>query len=164
MLQLKNYRTGGRRMEEFKFQAWDGKAMHENVAMIYGKAIKHAYSAIAYIDAAKAGIPRLFTGLHDKKGREIYVGHILHCNYMGYVEFNAVVRLGEYNQDGSGGEYTPTKCIGFYAEAINKCQEDDWGCRVVPDYLETTSLLSFENIEVIGSVYENPKLLEGENQ
>jgi len=101
-----------------------------------------------------------YTGLNDKNGKEIYEGNIVSVNYLGFHKFNAVVKLGQYIQDGSGGEYLGTKCIGFYVEAINKDQNDEYDIKEVPEYLETSSLLSFDSIKVIGNIYENPELLE----
>ena len=112
------------------------------------------YSADTNIDLMQ------YTGLKDKKGVEIYEGDVLRGNYMAYTTFDAVVKFGEYDQDGSGAEYRPSKCIGFYAEAILIDKEDDWGIRIVPDYMTTASLLDFEGIEVIGNIYEDPDLLE----
>lgn len=102
-----------------------------------------------------------YTGLKDKNGKEIYEGDILFCEYLGFTTFNALVRFGEYEQDGSGAEYSPSRCVGFYAEAINKNQEDEWGCKIVSDYMQTSSLLDFAEFEVIGNIYENTELLEG---
>lgn len=103
-----------------------------------------------------------YTGLKDKNGKEIYEGDIVRCNYMGFAVFNVQVKFGQYHQDGSGAEYSPTECIGFYAEAINKEQVDEFDCRIVLDYLETTSLLGFDELEIIGNIYENPFSIEGE--
>ncbi|MEH7736850.1 hypothetical protein [Bacillus pumilus] len=67
----------------------------------------------------------------------------------------ASVKFGEYEQDGSGDEYEPSKCFGFYAEAVNKTITDEDGFEVVPDYLLQNSLLELESYKRIGTIYEN---------
>ncbi len=100
-----------------------------------------------------------FAGLLDRNGKGVYEGDVIKCSdFMS--DFNSVVKHGEYEQDSSAGEYTPTKCMGFYAEAIEKDLQTEWGTYLVPDYKETSSLQSFDQVEIIGDIYENPELLE----
>lgn len=103
----------------------------------------------------------LFTGVVDCEGIAIYEGDVIECKVSDWSEstYNAVVRLGEYKQDGSGGEYGPTDCIGFYADTINPNQLDEDGYKKVYDFDVTTSLLYFDRIKVIGNISENPELL-----
>ncbi|WP_437132709.1 YopX family protein [Bacillus atrophaeus] len=101
-----------------------------------------------------------YTGLKDtKNGREIYEGDVIEV-FKAYKSFKAIVKFGNYNQDGSGAEYSPTECIGFYAEAIQPNQKDEFGCHLISDYEEEMSLLEFDSIEIIGNIYEDPELLE----
>ncbi|MCY8837586.1 YopX family protein [Bacillus atrophaeus] len=101
-----------------------------------------------------------YTGLEDtKNGREIYQGDVIEV-FKAYKSFKAIVKFGNYNQDGSGAEYSPTECIGFYAEAIQPNQKDEFGCHLISDYEEEMSLLEFDSIEIIGNIYEDPELLE----
>ncbi len=113
--------------------------------------------------AARRYIIMLSAGIKDLRGVEIYDGDIIKCRISSYTKetHNAVVRFGEYKQDGSGGEYGPVTCIGFYADAINPKQLDDDGYRAIYDYDVTTSLLFFHSVEVVGNIYENPELLGG---
>ncbi|MCY7789873.1 YopX family protein [Bacillus haynesii] len=101
----------------------------------------------------------LYTGLKDRQGRMIYEGDVIEV-FKGYWSFKAIVKFGHYEQDGSGGEYSPTECIGFYAEAINPDEKDEYGCYSISDYEKQMSLFESEEIEVIGDVYRNPELLE----
>jgi len=107
------------------------------------------------------------TGRKDKNGKEIYKGDIVkYVLYRGGNEIIGVVRLGVYEQDGSGGEYGPTKCLGFYIERI-KTILDDWEIKYgwkpnEPEYEKTISLLEPKWVEVIGNEFENPELLKGE--
>ncbi|ATO28923.1 hypothetical protein RA13_13685 [Bacillus atrophaeus] len=101
-----------------------------------------------------------YTGLKDtKNGREIYEGDVIEV-FKAYKSFKAIVKFGNYNQDGSGAEYSPTECIGFYAEAIQPNQKDEFGCHLISDYEEEMSLLEYDSIEIIGNIYEDPELLE----
>lgn len=90
----------------------------------------------------------------EEKG--VFVGDLIyvtqwHGNYIASVEF------GEYEQDGSGGEYPPSKCFGFYAKAVNPTITDEKGFEyeIVPDYLIQNSMLRLDSYKCIGTVYEN---------
>ncbi|HWO96136.1 YopX family protein [Bacillus licheniformis] len=101
----------------------------------------------------------LYTGLKDKNSQEIYEGDVIE-GFTSYKPFKAIVKFGHYKQDGSGGEYSPTECIGFYAEAINPDQKDEDDFDLIYDYDKKTSLFEFDSIEIIGDAYRNPDLLE----
>lgn len=99
---------------------------------------------------------RFFAGLMDDNGKELYSGDILQVSYMGFTQFLCQVCYGEYHQDGSGGEYSSSKCIGFYAKALSPYELDEDESLIVPDYLRETSILNFESVKLIGNIYENP--------
>jgi len=53
----------------------------------------------------------------------------------------------------------PVDCIGFYADAINPNELDKSGHRKIEKYDEITSLLYFDELKVIGNIYENTELV-----
>ncbi len=114
----------------------------------------------AIVDPATVG---QYTGLTDKNGKKIFEGDIV--RYKTYNDFvcNSVVRFGEYEQDGSGGEYSPTHCVGLYAEIDNFAFPDwaDDGSIDFRAFLRTQNLLEVsDGCEVIGNIHDNPELLE----
>ena len=98
-----------------------------------------------------------FTGLTDKNKipQKVFEGdiveYILSCEkYCGQVCY------GIYEQDGSGGEYCPTLCIGFYIKCLfwtpqDWQEEDD---ERIYSYNRTVSLLNVEELMVIGNIHE----------
>lgn len=106
-----------------------------------------------------------FTGLKDKNGTEIYEGDAVCYHAFALYDYRGIVRFGEYEQDGSGGEYAQSKCIGFFIERTAwipqewQDLEDEAFC--LPEYEKTISLLEVEEIEIIGNIHDNPELLGG---
>ena len=83
-----------------------------------------------------------FTGLHDKNGKEIYEEDIIHINDDFFNEFNYLI---EWNE-----EY-----LRYYLYSVDKEKLNKLG-----GILEA-HLNSLE-VEVIGNIYDNSELLEGE--
>lgn len=96
-----------------------------------------------------------FTSVPDKNGKKIFEGDIVQYTYLDEYILRAVVKFGEYEQDGCGGEYPPKKCIGFYVEVINDdCLADCF------DYKKTENILQVASeCEIIGNIHDNPELL-----
>lgn len=106
-----------------------------------------------------------YTELKDKNNKKIFEGDIVQYNTYDDFDCQSVVKFGEYNQDGSAGEYSATKCIGFYVEVDNfTCP--DW-CENEPecfsDYRKQQNIKEVaQECEVIGNIHDNPELLGGE--
>ena len=93
-----------------------------------------------------------YTGLRDENGVKIFEGDIV--NYHTIVDCRGIVSFGRYEQDGSGDEYAPSKCIGFFIERKWVDFDDDFAV-----YEKTISLLEVQGLEVIGNIHDNPELL-----
>ncbi|MGM0969423.1 MAG: hypothetical protein ACQEWR_12705 [Bacillota bacterium] len=97
----------------------------------------------------------------EEKG--VFVGDLINVTTW-FGNYIASVKLGEYEQDGSGDEYAPSKCFGFYAEATDPdCTNED-GYVIVPDYLVQNSLIRLDSYKRIGNIYQNPELLKTEGE
>lgn len=141
-------------MRVLEFLAWDGKEFKTAFDLTqnpkYWWEENKDYPLVQY------------SGIRDKNGVKIYEGHIIDVNYMDIARFRAQVCVGEYEQDGSSGEYPSTRCIGFYAKALHPEALDEWACIISREDILETSILDFESVEVVGHIYKNPELLVAE--
>lgn len=152
-------------MREIKFRAWEEerRLMFEPVVMdlmIDFKGDIFSVDIDSYKPVTDLKIMQ-YSGLKDVNDVGIFEGDIVDVNYMSFKEFRGVVNFGQYIQDGSGGEYSGSECMGFYIKVLNPDMEDEYGCKIIQDYEKECSLLGFDRIEIIGNIYENPDLLEG---
>lgn len=104
-----------------------------------------------------------YTGRDDMNEQGIFEGDIIRYNTFNDFDCHSVVKFGEYEQDGSGGEYNPRDCIGWYVEVDNfTCP--DWAENdpiYFNDYLKQQNLFEVsDECEVIGNIHDNPELLE----
>ena len=104
-----------------------------------------------------------YTGLTDKNGVRIFEGDIVRYNTYDDFDCQSVVKFGEYNQDGSAGEYSASKCIGFYVDVDNFTCPDwcEYGSNCFSNYLKQQNILEVaQYCEIIGNIHDNPELLE----
>ncbi|MEC1470495.1 YopX family protein [Bacillus haynesii] len=155
-------------MTHLHYRVWDGEQMHywddEGISLTIENDgswfLWHAFGGGCVVSSNDKDAALMWgTGEKAEDGREIYDRDALNV-FQGYRSFKAIVKFGHYEQDGSGGEYSPAECIGFYAEAINPDQKDEDGFDLIYDYDKKTSLVELDSIEIIGDVYRNPVLLE----
>ncbi len=132
-------------MKKYKFIAWDKE---ENRIIPFAEIVERSviYDFLdEYIDPfhemtgryKSSRIYMQYTGRADKKGREIYDGHILHAK-------------GHY--PGEGWYDTGEHDYNFVAEV--KYDEEYQSYRCGGYYLH-----ELEDIEIIGNIYQNPELL-----
>ena len=104
-----------------------------------------------------------YTGLTDKNGKRIFEGDIVRYNTYDDFDCQSVVKFGEYNQDGSAGEYSASKCIGFYVDVDNFTCPDwcEYGSNCFSNYLKQQNILEVARYcEVIGNIHDDPELME----
>lgn len=157
---------------EIKLRVWDkiDKKMRKVLAIDFNKKFVTAtfglessclltFDSISLIE---------YTGLKDINGKKIYEGDILEYQSSTGNTCTGIVRLGEYEQDGSGGEYEATKCLGFFIERLKveptECEIELCEDPYEPDYEKAISIVTPYELEVIGNIYDNPEVVkEGEN-
>ena len=104
-----------------------------------------------------------YTGLTDKNGKRIFEGDIVRYNTYDDFDCQSVAKFGEYNQDGSAGEYSASKCIGFYVDVDNFTCPDlcEYGSNCFSNYLKQQNILEVaQYCEIIGNIHDNPELME----
>lgn len=147
-------------MRELKFRVWDeiNKKMYsaKNVATFDFESncawIKEGWKGGRWVYFSKS--KRLqYTGLKDKNGREIYENDVIYWeinNGVGIESYTAVVRWSE--RVGEGWK----DCYKWLVEYRENYLRGDY------DELSTPAAYN-DALEVIGNIYENPELLEGES-
>lgn len=128
-------------MREIKFRAWrkDTKVWEYGIAMgMDGKLCTNHNEDYELVQ---------YTGLKDKNGKEIYEGDVV-C----WVTDVVVDSEGGFNRTEPEGQIGTVKygSYAFYVEAEKGSEFYSYG----------EQMFVFEELEVIGNIYENPELLK----
>lgn len=120
-----------------KFRAWHGDKMHTDKDCYFTFSNGHwscylikEFGGSFCCDSNTEGVVLMqFTGILDKKGKEVYEGDVIEAEYAG----------------SSNGKY------------INKVVWDISECGFS---FANSPLWTWENIKVIGNIYQNPELIK----
>lgn len=124
------------KQREIKFRAWTGKIITKNIVIHKGKACKVQYGDIIGL---KDSVLMQYTGLKDKNGKEIYEGDIIMNNHPITDKMKCT---GNFTIDLTNPVTVTFKDQMFKAGNLSLC--------------------SYRNPEIIGSIYENPELLNNQ--
>ena len=126
-----------------KFRAWteEGKVMYYDVYPFKYDTLLLSYDEIAFDEVpASDFILMQSTGIKDKNGKEIFEGDIVKYE----IGLNTYTEEVAYDKDFAGFGVRDAKA------------------NVVFTFGEIAEDISLISLEVIGNIYENPELLEGE--
>ena len=146
-------------MREIKFRAWNKKLKQMNQVKSLSF-VAHQDGRLDFIDAGWKWMPEVFelmqfTCLYDKNGKEIYEGDIvrwhkiLHTSRGKEIDWGEAIGIIEHNVSAWSSEIEIKHIKGKPSSHFY----DEMGARFM-----------FDEIEVIGNIYENPELLEGEKK
>ena len=144
-------------MRQLKFRAWNGKNMilpeladWDDFFILPDGEIgfmdedNRVYSSHRFLGYRKDWEVMQFIGRKDKNDREIYEGDIVlnqYGHYEGWVKW-----FDELYWDGGGSSHP-----GFWFTVLKYADEND---------CDLNFHTSFDKVEVIGNIYENPELIE----
>jgi uncharacterized phage protein (TIGR01671 family) len=157
-----------------KFRAWCKTLNNGNGKMLPVLAINFLKERV-YIESDKRCFPTGYVSYDDCElmrkvgtdisGVDVFVGDIVKYgwNYTHKVPWVGEVCFGEYDQDGSAGEYSPERVVGVYIKYIGG--NIDWNGEPDPidDYQKTIAICDkyyCDELKVLGNIYENPEMLE----
>ena len=132
---------------EIKFRAWDD--LHNKMYPVSDIEWDADGRMWVTADDGKNGIELIdeeahlmqYTGLHDKNGRKIYEGDIVH-----------------------GYDQEPDRDDGYIGSSVTGVVNFKYGAFWIGDSLHKVMLMTPPIVKVIGNVHENPDLLEGKHE
>jgi uncharacterized phage protein (TIGR01671 family) len=138
---------------EIKFRAWDentGKMHFFDLIDLRREQEGSPMAEVFFSDETTHVMQ--FTGLHDKNGKEIYEGDVVKIPDPLYFKDKEVV--GEHRLELWRGGLAQVVAVpfGFHLENIN--------CGTWALYDPEGQHFSFDDLEVIGNIFEHPSLLE----
>ena len=139
-------------MREIKFRAWNN---FSKLMLLFKKPIWEWNREDRENISGGSYELMQYTELKDKNGIEIYEGDIV--KETRYIS-NNIVRFGKYKRQEQSNHDRPQDNYGFYLEGISYSDKHD----IVYNFGNKS--IFFDNVEVIGNIYENPELLKEENQ
>lgn len=104
------------------------------------------------------------SGLYDINNNPIYEGDIVKVNLAEITSYDFIclgkVKFGIFEQDGSDGEFSGVKCLGFYIDmVVAKSNKETYNTttKKLPWFIQEISLAEANKYcEVVGNVYDNP--------
>lgn len=128
-------------MREIKFRAWVGREKMEYLPELQEDGVEFA-KQYKKLDQERGGAFLMqFTGLFDKKGKEIYEGDVF-----------------EFPEKNEFGSMTKIKLAVMWCD-----HEGNWALSRTPEDPENPHYIMSGQVrkrEVIGNIYENPELIK----
>ena len=132
-------------MKEIKFRAWNGNHMYYDDLTVVGPDM--GFNALIAKTGKTFNLMQ-YTGLKDKSGKEIYEGDVVL-----FVEDVIVETIEGHNRtepEGNIGSVNFKKGAYYIQTPGNTNDFYSWG----------EQRFSWEELEIIGNIYENPELIE----
>lgn len=126
---------------------WHKNGIHKDW-IICGASANGGWFALHNKYAVKEETVGQFTGLTDKNGKKVFEGDIFHLEdeIVGVIIFkDGCFRIETYGLRGAFMEYGFDECAGGWG--LIDCEPIDWS--------------NIYDMEIIGNIHDNPKLMEG---